>query len=208
MNKPDLILFAKQPLPGQVKSRLQPQYTPTDAASIAAFLIRATVELAVSIWPGRVYLYASPNPDHALFHELEKTFRITLVEQTGGDLGAKMCNALRDGILRKGSAAVMGCDVPHCGRDVLDQAHRLLIEGKDVIGPTDDGGYYLIGSQRARPELFEGIEWGGDKVLAATLACGKKLGIEFELLPKLRDIDTAEDLHLVAERYKPLRQFL
>ena len=57
MSQPELILFAKQPLPGEVKSRLQPDYSPERAAEIAAFLIRATVELAVSAWPGDVALY-------------------------------------------------------------------------------------------------------------------------------------------------------
>ena len=63
MSQPELILFAKQPLAGQVKTRLQPEYRPEQAADIAAFLIRATVELAVSSWPGQVWLYACPDPD-------------------------------------------------------------------------------------------------------------------------------------------------
>ena len=77
-----------------------------------------------------------------------------------------------------------------------------------VLGPCEDGGYYFIGLQEARPELFEDMPWGGKEVLATTLMRAEKLGMEFDLLPKLRDIDTAGDLWLVAQKYEPLRKFL
>lgn len=208
MNQPELMLFAREPIAGQAKTRLQPDYSPEQAAEIAAFMIRATVELAVSAWPGDVTLYVWPGTDHLLFHRLTNEFRIRLVQQADGDLGAKMLGALRAGIARQGSAAVMGCDVPHCGWDVIDQANGLMARGKNVLGPTDDGGYYFIGLQEARPELFEDMPWGSDRVLETTLARAEKLGMEFELLKTLRDIDTAADLWLVAQKYEPLRQFL
>lgn len=208
MNQPELILFAKQPIPGQIKTRLQPPYTPEKAAEIAAFMIRATVELAVSAWPGNVTLYVWPGTDHLLFRHLARDFKVDLAPQADGDLGAKMLDALRAGIQRGGSAAIMGCDVPHCGWDVIDQANGWLARGHNVLGPTDDGGYYFIGLQRARAELFDGIPWGSDRVLEMTLARAAKLGIDFDRLAKLRDIDTADDLWLVAQKYEPLRQFL
>src|SRR3972149_2224967 len=155
MSQPQLILFARQPIPGQVKTRLQPDYSPERAAEIAAFMIRATVELAVSTWPGDVMLYVWPATEHLLFHRLTNEFRIRLARQADGDLGAKMLDALRAGIARKGSAAVMGCDVPHCGWDVIDQANGWLARGKNVLGPTEDGGYYFIGLQETQPELFD-----------------------------------------------------
>ncbi|MGE5240120.1 MAG: TIGR04282 family arsenosugar biosynthesis glycosyltransferase [Bacteroidota bacterium] len=208
MSQPELLLFARQPVPGEVKTRLLPEYDPARAAEIAAFLIRATVELAASAWPGRIYLYAWPDPEHPLFRELAREFPVTLAAQADGDLGAKMLAALRDGIERSGCAAVMGCDVPHCDWPVLDQANDWLARGDNVLGPTEDGGYYFIGLQQPRAELFEGIEWGGDRVLAATLARAETLGIEFEMLPLLRDIDTAADLWLIAQKYDALRRFL
>ena len=208
MNQPELILFAKQPIPGQIKTRLQPQYTPEKAAEIGAFMIRATVELAVSAWPGKVTLSAWPGTDHLLFRQLAREFNIQLGSQVDGDLGAKMLDALGAGIERGGSAAVMGCDVPHCGWDVIDQANGWLARGRNVIGPTDDGGYYFIGLQRVYPELFSGMPWGSERVLEMTLARAEKLHIEFDRLAKLRDIDTADDLWLVAQKYEPLKRFL
>lgn len=208
MSQPELIVFAKKPVPGEVKTRLLPEYSPEQAAEIAGFLIRATVELAVSSWPGNVSLYAWPDPGHPLFHELAREFHVHLATQAEGDLGEKMLSALREGIARAGSAAVMGCDVPHGGWEVLDQANNWLARGKNVLGPTEDGGYYLIGLQEARPELFADMPWSSNKVFETTLARAKGLGIEFDLLKTLRDIDTADDLWLVAQKYEPLRRFL
>ena len=208
MSQPQLILFARQPIPGQVKTRLQPDYSPAQAAEIAAFMIRATVELAVSAWPGDVMLCVWPGTDHPWFRQLAAEFHIRLAPQAEGDLGAKMLEALRAGIERGECTAIMGCDVPHCGWDVIDQANDWMARGRNVLGPTEDGGYYFIGMQEVRPELFEAMPWGSDRVLEMTLARAEKLGIEFDLLKTLRDIDTATDLWLVAQKYEPLKQFL
>ena len=208
MSQPELILFAKQPIPGEVKTRLQPDYSLEQAAEIAAFLIRASVELAVSAWPGDVALYVAPDMDHPLFRDLEREFRLRLALQAEGDLGARMLRALRDGIGRRGCAAILGCDVPHCGWDVIDRANGALARGRNVLGPTEDGGYYFIGLQEARAELFEDMPWGSNKVLEKTLARAEALGMEFEMLTKLRDLDTSNDLWLIAQKYEPLRRFL
>ncbi|MBI3545602.1 MAG: TIGR04282 family arsenosugar biosynthesis glycosyltransferase [Gammaproteobacteria bacterium] len=208
MKQPELILFAKQPIVGEVKTRLQPEYSAQQAAEIAGFLIRATVELAVSAWPGAIYLYAWPNADHALFHQLAREFSIQLADQAAGDLGVKMLRALEDGIGRAGRAAILGCDVPHAGWDIIDQANDWLARGRNVIGPTHDGGYYFIGLQQVRPELFQDIAWGSQQVLATTLARAATLEMDFEMLKKLRDIDSASDLWLIAQKYQPLKKFL
>jgi glycosyltransferase A (GT-A) superfamily protein (DUF2064 family) len=119
-----------------------------------------------------------------------------------------MLAALREGIERGGSAAIMGCDVPHVGWDAIDQANSWLARGRNVIGPAEDGGYYFIGLQEARAELFQDIPWGGPKVMETTLARAENLGMEFDLLAQVRDIDTASDLWLAAQKYEPLRRFL
>ncbi|MCR4302517.1 MAG: TIGR04282 family arsenosugar biosynthesis glycosyltransferase [Sulfuricaulis sp.] len=208
MSQPRLLIFAKQPVSGQVKTRLQPDYSPEQSAEIASFMIRATVEMAVSAWPGDVVLYAWPDIKHPLFNQLARDFRITLAPQAEGDLGAKMLSALREGIAPGAGTAIMGCDVPQCGWDVIDQANDWLARGKNVLGPTEDGGYYFIGLQQACPELFDKIPWSSNQVLPMTLARSEKLGLDFNMLPKLRDIDTANDLWLAAQKYEPLKQFL
>jgi hypothetical protein len=208
MKQPDLLLFAKAPVPGEVKTRLQPQFSPERAAEIATFMIRATIEQAVSFWPGDVYVHAWPDLSHPLFAELEQAYHVQLDTQQGVDLGSRMHNALAAAIDRRGAAAVLGCDVPHCPWDVLELAHDMLARGKSVLGPTKDGGYYLLGLQQAAAGLFMNIDWGTNRVALQTLAQAEQLQIEFEFLPRLRDVDTWGDLSEVAEGYAPLRRFL
>jgi len=208
LRQPQLALFARQPVAGQTKTRLQPDYPPARAAEIAAYLIRATAELAVSSWPGDVCLYGAPDAEHPLFRELARDLGIALAAQRGADLGERMRNALRDGLARRNAAAILGCDVPHCSWDLLDQANDWLAQGRNVLGPTEDGGYYFIGLSCDRPELFTDIPWGTPGVLPRTLERAAALGIEFEQLPALTDIDTAADLWLVSQDFPPLRQFM
>lgn len=191
---PALVLFAKSPVPGKVKTRLQPELNADQAAQVAAQLIEQSVHLAVKAWPGPVWLYTWPNTDHALFRTLSERTRIRLGLQSTGDLGKKMTNAIGKFTAKKTAAAVMGCDVPHCPLVTLKLAADLLEQGRYVIGPSTDGGYYFIGLQQCRPELFAGIEWGSGNVLEATLAAAKNLNIDFYQLPALRDIDDFEDL--------------
>jgi uncharacterized protein len=195
MRHPALMIFAKQPMPGQVKTRLQPEFAPDKAAEVAAFLIRETVELAVSSWPD-------------LFRELAQEFGVVLLEQSDGDLGRRMHRALVYGIEHHGAAAVLGCDVPHCDWDILDDANAALARGRAVLGPTEDGGYYLLGLSEARAELFTDMPWGGPRVFDITLERAFETDIEFTLLPTLRDIDTAADLWLIAQQHPSLRRFL
>lgn len=194
MSGAELIVFARRPVPGQAKTRLAAHCGPERAAQIAAELIRATVELAVAHWSGEVRLCGAPNARHPLFQELAARWPVPLADQAPGDLGEKMQAALRGGIARHGAAAVLGCDVPHCPPPVLWEAYERLNRGKNVLGPAEDGGYYLIGLTAPCPSLFEGIAWGSDTVLRETLARAAAAGVQFELLPMLRDIDTWDDL--------------
>lgn len=208
MAQPALIIFAKQPVAGQVKTRLQPHYSAAQAAAIAELLVRETVELAVSSWPGQVYLCGAPDAAHPLFRELAERFRVALLDQGEGDLGSRMQRALEYGIARHGAAAVLGCDVPHCPWEILDEANELLARGEYVLGPSEDGGYYLIGLARPLPALFADMPWGCTNVLVATLDRAHAAGVYFALLPTLRDIDTAADLWLIAQQHASLRRFL
>ncbi len=208
MKSPDLILFAKQPIPGQVKTRLQRDYTPEQVAQIAAFLVCTTVDVAVNSWPSEVYLYGAPDANHPLFQGLAADYRVHLMAQGDGDLGEKMLGALRDGVARRGAAGIMGCDVPHCPWEIIERAHEMLAKGHNVIGPSVDGGYYFIGMQAVPAAVFQEIDWGGPDVAETTVRRAQQLGIYFERLPELRDIDTGEDLWVVAQEYEPLRRQL
>ena len=204
---PALYIFAKAPIAGTVKTRLQPTYTAAQAAEIAVLLIRETVALAAANWDGPVYLATTPDTSHALFAELAARHVVTLRAQHGADLGARMHEAIAHGVAHHGAAAVIGCDVPHCPAQVLREAAARLARGRAVLGPSSDGGYYLIGLCQPRNELFTDIAWGGADVYATTLARARALGLEFETLPVLRDIDAPDDLRAVAPSFPPLRRF-
>jgi rSAM/selenodomain-associated transferase 1 len=208
MSNPALLLFARQPVPGEVKTRLAAHCGPERAAQVAAQLIRATVQLAAAHWPGAIYLYGAPDAGHPLFHELAKEFPLRLATQTPGDLGSKMHAALSEGIAHHGAAAVLGCDVPHCPPPVLVEAYEQLVRGRNILGPAEDGGYYLLGLTAPCAALFQGIVFGSDTVRRYTLARAAQAGVSFELLPALRDIDTWDDLLGAAPRLPALAPFL
>lgn len=208
MSGPALFIFAKAPIAGSVKTRLQPRYTATQAAEIAAVLIRETVALAVETWDGPVYLSVTPTVDHPLFRELCAHRVLVVRPQTGADLGARMREAIAYGTAQHGAAGVIGCDVPHCPPAAMRDASRWLREDRNVFGPAMDGGYYFVGLTRPQPELFHDIAWGSDQVWPTTQERLTSLGITYELLPTLRDIDTAEDIVHAAQSVAALRPFL
>ncbi len=115
--------------------------------------------------------------------------------QGAGDLGERMAGAFEESF-RTGSTAtvIIGSDCPGLSPDVITAAFARLTETPVVLGPARDGGYYLIGLSRPMPELFRGIPWGTDRVLADSLAVLQRRGCKPALLDPLEDIDRPEDL--------------
>lgn len=197
MIRAELILFAKTPLAGRVKTRLVPGLGEHGAAEFAQGLIEETVRRAVASWPGEVHLQAWPSTSHPCFERLRERHGITVSLQAEGDLGTKMLRALDSAHKRGAAAAVMGCDVPHCPPETYRTAHAFLGQGRSVIGPSDDGGYYLIGINPPHPDCFERIEWGGNKVFDTTLKRAARAGINLIVLQQLNDFDTAADIEAI-----------
>lgn len=209
MSGPLLVLMARQPLPGRVKTRLQADSDGATAAAVAAELIRGSAALARRGWDGPVELHAWPDGDHPLLAEIAREHGLVLRPQARGDLGAKMHAALARGIETRGACAVMGCDVPHCPPPALRRARGLLAEGRAVLGPASDGGFWLLGLTHAEPTLFEQVAWGSSDVRARVLANAARAGVAVDAtLPCLRDIDTWPDLVAAASACAPLRRFL
>jgi len=125
------------------------------------------------------------------------------VPQAAGDLGARMSAIVADRFTRGASAVILiGSDHPTLGRAQMDQAIHWLREDGDplVIGPAEDGGYYLIGLTRPHLELFSRISWSGPTVLRETLACALDAGLQIRQLSVDRDVDTIEDLVRLQQR--------
>lgn len=203
-----LYLFAKAPRAGAVKTRMQPQLDAGVAAQLAARMLEDTAQNACANWPGEVALCVWPGVDEPVFARLAARHGIAVTAQTGADLGARMLHALARGIAGAGAAAVMGCDVPHCPGAVLARAHALLARGENPIGGCADGGFYLLGLQRAEPRLFAGVAWSGRAVLQTVRARAADAGVQLTDLPPLRDIDRYADLQWLARADSAYRRFV
>lgn len=200
-----LLLFAKAPIAGKVKTRLMSNCSAEQAAKIAELLMEASIQRACEYWPGEVYLSAWLDLEHAFFIEMQQRYPITLVPQCAGDLGEKM----RDGLARFGyPCAVMGCDAPHVLPLALKQAHDFLQTGNAVIGPSEDGGYYFLGLCGAADALFANMPWGGDQVLNVTRLRAGSMCLSLNELPELNDVDEWSDLLSAASKVPSLQAYL
>jgi len=207
---PLLCVFAKAPLAGTVKTRLQKRCGAAVAAQIAAALAEETVRRASRHWPGPLCVYGHGAGDDSFLGQLARRHQAALRPQTGADLGERMAEALRRGVAEHGAAAVMGADVPHVEKKVLRRAHHALRRGGNVIGPAADGGFYFAGIADKVPEgLFRGLRWGHAEVFADTVRSCAALGLTFTVqLPALCDIDTWDNLTAAAAEVPALRRFV
>jgi len=196
-----LLVFAKAPVPGQVKTRLIPSISPADAARLHTQLIHRTLRLVRQFAKCRVQLWCSPAPDHPVFEACAREFGVTLHTQSGKNLGQRMSYAMDDAITSNSYAVLIGCDCPVLTLEDLDSTVGALRRGYDsVLGPAEDGGYVLIGLRQPVPEIFTGIQWGTSSVLEETRSRMDQLGLSCLELPIRWDLDRPSDL----ERFRKL----
>lgn len=197
MRYPDsrVLLFAKAPVPGRVKTRLIPLLGSRGAALLYRRLLESTTALVAGSGLAPVQCCCSPAVDHPCFAQLATRHRLQLTRQTGEDLGARMMNAAGEALSGCGSVLLIGADCPALQPRHLEQALEWLQQGADaVLGPAQDGGYVLLGLTRVAPELFREMPWGGDRVLAKTRQRLRELGWTWRELEQLWDVDRPEDV--------------
>ena len=189
-----LIQFAKSPVPGQVKTRMLPVLNAEQACSLHQELLEWTSDTLCAARLGDVELWVSGDPEHQMFkHRL--TQGVSCIQlQSGGNLGARMCHALADGLARYQCVILVGSDCPAINPDYLSGAVRALASHSVVLGPANDGGYVLVGMTELCREMFEGIAWGQNTVWADTVKILQGLSINWQGLASLPDIDRPEDL--------------
>ena len=192
-----LIIFLKDPQPGNVKTRL----ADTIGKKQAALLYQAMVEdllqnlqppenfeILLMFWPPEM----KPNISKWLGSG------IPLEAQTAGDLGNKMKRAFEEAFLKNYCRVILiGSDLPYLTTEFIQESFYRLEQSDLILGPTDDGGYYLIGLMEPQPSLFEDIPWSTPRVLHETLSNASKSGLTYYLLPRMQDIDTVDDLAIL-----------
>lgn len=192
-----VLLFTKPGVPGRVKTRLIGELTPGEAAALHRALL---TDVLRNLRGGRFRL--------ELRWALEEGERAPVLgypaaPQEGHDLGERLYRALADVAVAGAFVAAVGSDHPELTAARVDEAFAALEDGADVaLGPTDDGGYYLVAVHpgAVRRELFTDIPWSTSAVLAETLSRAGAAGLAVHLLPPGRDVDTPEDLARLAAR--------
>ena len=184
-----LIVFVKNPELGKVKTRLAADLGDASALEIYLSLLDHTRKTALSIEADR-YTYYS----HYVEEEDEwnnRDFRKCL--QSGMSLGQRMLSAFKESLEEYDRAILIGSDCPGITPDLLELGFDLLRFSDVVLGPSMDGGYYLIGMKKPQPELFRKMPWSTDLVLGETRSRLRQAGLQWEELPVLADIDRGED---------------
>ncbi len=200
-----LIVFVKAPIPGRVKTRLQPHLAPGKIVELYKSFVTGIISRCVRLKGIDKFLGCYPTKDNDFFRGLSETYKIKCFNQRGKDLGDKLVNAFKD-CFKKGYAEVViiGSDSPSIPTDYIKKAFLKLKKNDFVLGPCCDGGYYLVGAKKVIPKIFHNIPWGTDKVLNKTLGELNSLNIRFSLLPFWYDIDTIEDLRFFKNHLKYL----
>lgn len=154
-----IMVFAKAPMPGTVKTRLIPALGATAAAQLHGQLLERTLVTAVAARLGPVELWCAPAPHDAFFASCARRHGVSLHAQGEGDVGMRMARALDLAVACGSPALLIGCDCPALTADYLREAVVALSSGNDaVFGPAEDGGYVLIGLARSpSAQLFEDI---------------------------------------------------
>jgi rSAM/selenodomain-associated transferase 1 len=187
-----LVIFAREPVPGRVKTRLAAGVGPESSAEIYAMLLEHTLRTAGGS-DAEVMISLAMDPNASWADTLEFPFEI----QGRGDLGERMaecfCRRFSEGAKR---AVIIGSDNAHLRHDHIRSAFSALEDHLVVLGPADDGGYWLVGQRAPGIDLFTGVPWSSPDTLDATRSSLQKLDVEWHELETLPDIDTEEDLRL------------
>jgi hypothetical protein len=225
VSKAAVVIFARAPRLGRVKTRLVPPFTAGQALELHVACLEATALLVDSLPHSvRKFLYLSESISAQERKQLRLPKSVRLRWQRGRDLGARLKRMLHE-LFAKGyqRVAVIGSDSPTLPRARLLQALRVLHHIPVVIGPTEDGGYYLLGCRKVQegkkirlPDIFDGIAWGTSETYARTVARLRRDRVAFGVLPRWYDVDRPADLTRLRREVagsrstylRPLRDYL
>ena len=189
-----ILVFGKAPLPGQVKTRLAVDIGEDEAARSYAQWLEQHLTALVDCQLAPVQLWVSSNVENPLFRKLRDKLGISIFEQSGGSLGQRMRNAFQNSLKQCRSVVLTGSDCPVMTPDYVERALEALYAGIDVVfGPSEDGGYVLVGQNCPHPSLFSEIPWSTRDVLHRTRLRLLAEHQSWAELETLWDIDTVDD---------------
>lgn len=199
-----LVVVAKAPVPGKVKTRFLPELTFEEAANLYQCFIHDRIkEISTLDGIDKAIAFTPSNARETFASFTPNGFK--LFAQKGKDLGKRLNNIFLENLTcGYGAVSIIDSDSPDLPKSIVQESFRILLSNRaDVVfGPCHDGGYYLVGMRKPHPELFKGIPWSTETVLQATLEKAEKIEIKTELLSRWNDLDTFEDLIAFFEKYK------
>ena len=188
-----VLVFARAPVAGQAKTRLIPLLGELGAANVSAQLTRRALRVAIDARIGPVELWCAPDCGHPFFTDCAREFGIPLHAQSAGDIGARMAHAFHHALARHGQAVLIGADAVSLQLTDLQTAAGALQSHNCAFAPAEDGGYLLVALRTPQPALFEGVDWGGERVWAQTQARIAALGLDCHVLATGYDLDRPDD---------------
>lgn len=192
--KTKLLIFAKHPTPGEVMTRLCPPLTPEQAAAVQRACIRLLCERAFRSWPVRPVLVISPDDAGPAFRRIVGPY-IPIITQGDGDLGARLTRASKAAMQDNApQVLIIGSDSPTLPARMLTEARKQLKKSDVVIGPCEDGGFYLIGLKRVDDNMLSNIDWSSDQVTSQTKERVAGCGMTVAMLEPWYDLDRPADL--------------
>jgi rSAM/selenodomain-associated transferase 1 len=199
-----VVIMAKEPVPGKVKTRLSPEISPVDAAGLyRCFLLDRIRAIGAMTGVDRGIAY-TPEEARGTFRGLTLD-GFKLFPQRGEGLGERLNNIFLDQLARAYDAvSIVDSDSPDLPNALIRESLQLLLtrQAEVVFGPCHDGGYYLVGLRKPHPELFRDIPWSTRDVLSVSLEKSRRLGLSVKLLPFWNDLDTFDDLLEFFAKYK------
>lgn len=191
MSKNALIIIAKYPEEGTVKTRLKGVLSDQERLKLYVTLLTHTVEKLRAIHGVNTFIAFAPEGSHEYFSQ----FNVGLISLHKGDLGIRMFEAFKE-VFDTGyqKAALVGADIPDLSASIILSAMNILSDNDLVYGPAKDGGYYLVGMSRLIREVFEDVPWSSDQTLKKSILKAEEYNYSVDFTETLSDIDTIDDL--------------
>ncbi len=201
MNKCRIIIFAKAPIEGKVKTRLIGALGAQKAAQLARIMLLHTLKKAIQTQANQIELRAEPEFAHKEWHGIALEDGIITKPQGDGDLGQKMARAAKSALDEGEFPILIGTDCPSLNSQIMNEIIGDLVQNDCVMIPAFDGGYVLLALRKFDASIFENIEWGTSEVAEKTIGKIHALGFSLMVKEPLADIDNEDDLQILPQEW-------